>query len=231
MKRLFGAKKDAPPPPSLQETTDNLNKRGDSIDEKIRKLDAELVRYKDQLKKTRPGPTQNAIKQRAMRVLRQKKMYENQRDQLYNQSFNLEQISFTQESLKDTQSMMTAMKTANKELKKQYKTMDINKIEAMQDDMYDMMDEASEIQEAMSRTYGVPDSIDDDELQDQLDALDDEFLEDSNGEASYLSNDASSIENDLAALPTVPSGTNNGGNLAVDEFGLPIANTPNRQLE
>lgn len=230
MKRLFGSKKDVPPPPSLQDTTDNLNKRGDSIDEKIRKLDAELVRYKEQLKKTRPGPTQNSIKQRAMRVLKQKKMYEGQRDQLYNQTYNLEQISFTQESLKDTQHMMTAMKTANKELKKQYKTMDINKIEAMQDEMYDMMDEAGEIQEAMSRTYGVPDGIDEDELQDELDALDDDFLEESNGEASYLGNETTSIDNDLAALPSAPSGTNNG-NVSVDEYGLPVANDPKRELE
>ncbi|KAJ1393671.1 Glyceraldehyde 3-phosphate dehydrogenase, active site [Sesbania bispinosa] len=34
-----------------------ITKRGDSVDEKIKKLDAELSRYKEQIKKTRPGPT------------------------------------------------------------------------------------------------------------------------------------------------------------------------------
>ena len=42
--------------------------------------------------------------------------------------------------------MMTAMKSAQKEMKKQYKTIDINKIERMQDDMADMIEDASEIQ-------------------------------------------------------------------------------------
>ena len=53
---------------------DQINKRGDSVDEKIQKLDAELTRYKEQIKRTRPGPAQEAIKARAMRVLKQKRM-------------------------------------------------------------------------------------------------------------------------------------------------------------
>lgn len=51
-----------------------INKRGDTVDEKIKKLDAELARYKEQIKKTRPGPAQEAVKARAMRVLKQKRM-------------------------------------------------------------------------------------------------------------------------------------------------------------
>ncbi|KAM0943347.1 putative Snf7 family protein [Dioscorea sansibarensis] len=45
-----------------------INKRGDNVDEKIRKLDAKLTRYKEQIKKTRPGPAQEAVKARAMRM-------------------------------------------------------------------------------------------------------------------------------------------------------------------
>lgn len=52
-----------------------INKRGDTVDEKIKKLDAELGQYKEQIKKTRPGPAQEAVKARAMRVLKQKRMY------------------------------------------------------------------------------------------------------------------------------------------------------------
>lgn len=44
------------------------------MDEKIKKLDIELNRYKEQIKKTRPGPAQEAVKSRAMRVLKQKRM-------------------------------------------------------------------------------------------------------------------------------------------------------------
>ncbi len=51
-----------------------MNKRGDTVDEKIKKLDAELFKYKEQIKRTRPGPAQEAVKARAMRLLKQKKM-------------------------------------------------------------------------------------------------------------------------------------------------------------
>jgi len=52
-----------------------ISKRGETVDEKIKKLDAELARYKEQIKKTRPGPAQEAVKARAMRILKQKRMY------------------------------------------------------------------------------------------------------------------------------------------------------------
>ena len=62
----------------------------------------ELKKYKDQMKKMRDGPSKNMVKQRAMRVLKQKKMYENQLEGLRNQSFNMEQANFATQQLKDT---------------------------------------------------------------------------------------------------------------------------------
>ena len=41
----------------------------------------------------REGPGKNAVKQKAMRVLKQKKQYEAQSDNLRQQSFNMEQVS------------------------------------------------------------------------------------------------------------------------------------------
>ncbi|XP_031375236.1 vacuolar protein sorting-associated protein 60.2 isoform X1 [Punica granatum] len=129
MKRVFGIKKDKEPPPSIQDASDNITKRGDTVDDKIRKLDAELSRYKEQIKKTRPGPAQEAVKARAMRVLKQKRMYEGQRDMLYNQTFNLDQVSFASEGIKDAQQTMTALKSANKELKGMMKTVKLQDID------------------------------------------------------------------------------------------------------
>ncbi len=42
-------------------------------------------------------------------------------------------------------------------MKKEYKKLDINKIDNMQDEMEDMLDMNNEIQEAMSRQYDTPD--------------------------------------------------------------------------
>ena len=51
-----------------------MDERGDNIDKKIAKLDVELKKYKDQMAKMREGPAKNAVKQKALRVLKQKKM-------------------------------------------------------------------------------------------------------------------------------------------------------------
>lgn len=57
----------------------------------IEKLDQELRKYREQMKKTR-GPAVNSIKQRAMQTLKRKKMFEAQRDKLQAQSFNIDQV-------------------------------------------------------------------------------------------------------------------------------------------
>jgi charged multivesicular body protein 5 len=55
--------------------TNQIDERGDTIEKKMAKLDAELKKYKDQMSKMREGPAKNAVKQKALRVLKQKKMY------------------------------------------------------------------------------------------------------------------------------------------------------------
>jgi len=45
------------------------------------------------------------------------------------QAFNMEQTSFATENLKNTMTTVSAMKQANKQLKKQYKKVNIDKIE------------------------------------------------------------------------------------------------------
>jgi len=50
-----------------------IDDRTESVDKKIAKLDADLVKYKNQMKKMRNGPAKNAVKQKALMVLKQKK--------------------------------------------------------------------------------------------------------------------------------------------------------------
>ncbi|KAJ0965662.1 hypothetical protein J5N97_026800 [Dioscorea zingiberensis] len=219
MRRVFGAKKNQDPPPSIQDATEKINKRGETVDEKIKRLDVELTRYKEQIKKTRPGPAQEAVKARAMRVLKQKRMYEGQRDMLYNQTFNLDQVAFAAEGIKDAQQTMSAMKSANKELKGMMKTVKIQDIDNMQDEMMDLMDVSTEIQETLGRSYNIPDDIDEEDLMGELDALEADMGTETESDTmpSYLQPDK---ESDLDAeinLPAVPPNRQN----AEDELGLP----------
>ena len=51
MNRLFGKGKPKEPPPNLQDCITNVDGRADNIEKKIQRLDAELVKYRDQMKK------------------------------------------------------------------------------------------------------------------------------------------------------------------------------------
>uniref|UniRef100_A0A3Q3DMF2 Charged multivesicular body protein 5 n=1 Tax=Hippocampus comes TaxID=109280 RepID=A0A3Q3DMF2_HIPCM len=191
-----------------------VDARSESVDKKIARLDAELVKYKEQLKKMRDGPSKNMVKQKAMRILKQKRMYEGQRDNLMQQSFNMEQTNYTIQSLKDTKTTVDAMKVGLKDMKKAYKHVKIDQIENIQDQLEDMMEDANEIQEVLGRSYGTPE-IDEDDLEAELSALGDEFLMDEDN--SYL-DEASSAPSIPEGLPGAKS-TRDG--ILVDEFGLP----------
>jgi charged multivesicular body protein 5 len=160
---------------------------------------------------------QNAIKQKALRVLKQKKLYEGQRDQLMQQSFNMEQTHFATENLKNTMITVDAMQTASKELKQQYKRVDIDKIESLQDEMEDLLDSANEVQEALGRSYGVPEELDEADLEAELDALGDELLEEGEDVPSYLQEPSYAVPD---VPETEPAEKEARGKVMVDEFGL-----------
>lgn len=56
-------------------------------------------------------------------------MYESQLAQLTQQTFNMESAALATENLRNTMATVDAMKQANKELRKQYGKIDIDKIE------------------------------------------------------------------------------------------------------
>lgn len=80
----------------------------------------------------RDGPAKNAVKQKALRLLKQKKQYESQAENMRNQSFNMEQTLMATQTLKDTKTTMDAMKVGVKEMKKEFKNVNIEKIEVGQ---------------------------------------------------------------------------------------------------
>ncbi|GAB7365882.1 hypothetical protein MBLNU230_g7212t1 [Neophaeotheca triangularis] len=170
MNRLFGARNNAPKP-TLNSAISNVDTRIETIDVKLAKLNAELSTYQTRLRNMRDGPGKSAIKQKAVKILQQRKMYESQKDQLQQQSWNMEQAGMMQDNLKNTMATVDAMKTTQKELKKQYGKVDIDKIEKMQDEMQDLMDVGNDIQESISRSYDVPEDVDEAELDAELEAL------------------------------------------------------------
>jgi charged multivesicular body protein 5 len=217
MHRVFGKKKAAPPPPSLDNASSGIGGRISTMDEKILGLEKELKVYKDKIKKAKTPAAKKQIQKRAMEVLKRKKMYEQQRDAASGQQFNIDQASFGLESAKASIETVAAMKYANSELKSTMKQhLNIDDVDDIAEDMAELMEDFNEINEALGRNFATPDDLDEADLDAELEMLGDELedeMEELEGDAtpSYL----------LPAQPSDIPGVKTPAQ--VDEFGLPSA--------
>ena len=177
MHRLFGKPKAKEPPtpaPTLGEANTKMNQRLADMDSQIKSLDDELLRYKTQLAKI-SGPSAQTVKNRALQTLRRKKTIEAQRDQLMAQVMNVERTVFAIETAKDTQVTVSAMKEATKQLKVEHEKISISEIEDMQDDLEELFEDQEEIQEILGRSYGIPDGLDEADLEAELAGLEEQL--------------------------------------------------------
>lgn len=213
MSRLFGKKAPEKAAPTLDDASTNMEARSVSIDGKVKQLDDELMRYSAQMKKLKKGtPQHRQVQQRALRVLKQKKMYEKQKDTLSNQQFNIDSAKFATENLKDNALMAQAMKATAKDLKAAYKELDIDEVEDMHDDMAELMEQSEEINELMGRSFAVPEDIDEADLEGELAGLEAEMGQELDDEIpDYLVSAASAANKDTQKQSAVEK----------DQFGLP----------
>ena len=155
--------------------------------------------------KMRDGPGKTALKQKALKILQRRKMYEGQRDQLQQQSWNMEQASMMTDNLKNVMTTVDVMKDTNKTLRKQYGKVDIDKIERMQDEMQDLMEVGNDIQESMSRSYDVPEDLDEAELDAELEALGEEAeMEGSFGQSMGVGETPSFMQEEVPSFVDEP---------------------------
>lgn len=211
MKRLFGSSKEkapAAPAPSLDDASKHLDSRIAGLEDKIKKLDVDVIKIREQMKKSRPGTAlYNSLKQRALHYLKQKKMYEGQRDQMMNQSFTLQQTQFTTQTMQDTMLQVGALKQAKATMTQQLEQINVADIEDLQEDLQDMFEFNNEVQELLSRSFATPDGIDDDLLEQELMTLEADLGDDMGEEAapSYLQSAPLGASADPLDLPSVPT--------------------------
>eukprot|EP01067_Filipodium_phascolosomae_P001696 Filipodium_phascolosomae@DN2096_c0_g1_i1.p1 len=146
-----------------RETIDMLEKRQKFLESKIHKAEEEArdrVRKKD--------------KRGALLLLKQKKMYEGQLDQLANSIVTLTQQITTLEGA-STQSMaVNAMATGVQAQKAANEKLNLDKIDQLVDDMQDLQDQQQEISQALSAGQNLQD---DEELLEELGRLQADDLE------------------------------------------------------
>ena len=158
------SKPEPAPAPSLQDAAQNIDKKIEEIGVKIQKTEEEAKHWVAQ---TSTNPTAKA---RAMQALKRKKQLEQQRDQLVNTQFNVENMAIQQDQAELTAQTMQAMKEAAANLKEKQKQMGVEDVDKLTDDIADVQAEMKEIQAALAATSGL-DTGATDEAEAELQAL------------------------------------------------------------
>lgn len=201
MNRLFGGGAPRKPKATIDDALGSNDTRVAAIDVKLSKVTAEVGGLQSRLQKMRDGPAKSALKQKALKVLKQRRMYEGQKDQLEAQAFNMEQAAMTTDSLRNVMVQYDVMKTANKQMKRDYGKVNVDKIDKMQDEMADLLDASNELQEALGRNYNIPDDVSESELDAELEALGEEADLELEGEVPSYLQDAGGVPEFIDAEP------------------------------
>jgi charged multivesicular body protein 5 len=185
MRRLFGWSRPAEAAPTLEQSIERSEGRAEALGQRIRGLEQELLGYRQRMARMPAGPARSALMGRAAQLLRQKKMYEQQRDQIQQQAFNLEQVRFTTDTARESVATVAAMRESRVALQATLRQLPAGSVADLMDELEDLQEDASELQEALSRSYGMPE-VDDADLELELAALDEGLLAGELDDASFL---------------------------------------------
>eukprot|EP01112_Ceratiomyxa_fruticulosa_P011067 TRINITY_DN2976_c0_g1_i1.p1 TRINITY_DN2976_c0_g1~~TRINITY_DN2976_c0_g1_i1.p1 ORF type:complete len:208 (+),score=39.74 TRINITY_DN2976_c0_g1_i1:184-807(+) len=157
----------------LKETLELLEKREAFLQAKCNK---EVLEAKKFLKLKN--------KRAAMTCLKRKKIYEGQIDKLYGAQMTLTTQIGAIEGAEATMRTLEAMKIGASALEAIHKDVTLDKVDNIMDDIKDQMEVADSLSMAISQGIGEP--IDEDELEAELDALEQESLNDKFSDLQYV---------------------------------------------
>jgi len=130
----------------------------------------------DEEKKARANATSN--KRLALAALRQKKAHENELDRIAGTRLTLETQVNAIESANLNAETMLAMKKGADALKGIHSSLKVEKVDQTMDSIREQMDLTNEISDAISNPVGMGNMVDEDELKAELEALEQEELDD-----------------------------------------------------
>lgn len=135
--------------PSLEGTSEEISAQVDALEAKIAKAERDLRQY------VLLGATDPAAKQRALQLMRRKKVFEEQRQQLIGAQFNVDNLADQEEQAKFTLKAVKAMEAGRDKLKKNQERMSSNQVDRILDDATELADEMRNINEAMAQGSGL----------------------------------------------------------------------------
>ena len=101
---------------SFDELSNRIDGRVEQLDMKILNIDTQLRVLRDRMK-TAKGSGLVSLRQQALRLMKQKKMYEKQRDQIMGTAFTVTQASFAMDSMRDAQDTYEALRAGTEQMR------------------------------------------------------------------------------------------------------------------
>jgi len=140
------------PPPTATEIYEKNKSEIEKINSRLIEIEDELQRRHTILKnKLTSAITRSRVLSEAKSLLDEKNTLERSRHTLMNSSSKLANLSHTSERMKDTATATQVMKATHYELKKQLSTISIGEIDRLNDEMEQVMQECSEIDQAVAQ--------------------------------------------------------------------------------
>lgn len=159
---------------AMEGAQEGLQKRISSLDTQITQLNIQLQNVQNSLTRSSGAASRSRLRQQAMKLLSKRKQLEAMRDSLDSQSWSMSQAQMVSDNVKNTMVTVNALQQTNKALRAQYGKLDIDKLQDMQDEMADLIEQGDELQDILAAgAPGVRDAadIDEDELDAELEAL------------------------------------------------------------
>ncbi|AAS52036.1 ADR116Cp [Eremothecium gossypii ATCC 10895] len=184
MNRLFGYNNKRTSDQLLQESSKAMDQAQQGLNGRISQLDTQIAQLNFQLQGLQKkiagmgsAVAQRPLRQRALKLLNKRKQLETSRDQLDSQLWSMSQAQMTTENLKNTAVTVNALAQTNKALRQQYKQINVERLQTMQDEMADLMEQGEELQQVLAMGGTEIDDISESELDAELEALGDGELD------------------------------------------------------
>ncbi|EUD69509.1 hypothetical protein C922_00372 [Plasmodium inui San Antonio 1] len=181
---------------TLDDAYGNLEKSVKSIDDNIDRYNKELKIIKQKIEEeTKKKPVNqhaiNNLRNKAAIIIKRKKTYESNKENTLGIQFNIDQIKYANDNVQMSIDTCKALESTSKIMKKNMKKVNIGKIEKLQDDLFDYMEEAKEIGEILSSSYDIPLELDENEIDAELSLIEDSILDEQveDNLTDYLEND------------------------------------------
>lgn len=187
MNRIFGYGKGQNSDQLLKDSQKSMNDAQQGMQQRISNLDTQIAQLNSQLQtlqkkiaSNKSPAGQRPLRARAVKLLNKRKQLESMRDQLDSQSWSMSQAQMTTDNLHNTMVTVNALKQTNKALKQQYGKINVDKLQDMQDEMLDLIEQGEELQQVLAMNGEQDlDDISESELDAELEALqEDNFGED-----------------------------------------------------